>query len=264
MALGIHEGRLSPVRVGYLLRNRLLEEATIIGIGAAAIVGLNLLGLFLSKRVVFNSGGGTAWTFSLCLGGILLASGAFKAMHDGKAGTEWILLPATPLEKYLAALVDYAVVFPLAFSAAAMGISALLSLAERATGGPGFPAWTPMAAGGLAAWGKYAAAVALFLAGSASFRKAAFLKTVAVLSAYFLAMGLILGGGAWLLYRDSGFGSFRMNQGIISIQGGTLPEGAARALQIVFDVARYALAPIFALLYGWARVAEKEARDEVQ
>ncbi len=32
----------------------------------------------------------------------------------------------------------------------------------------------------------------------------------------------------------------------------------------MLNIVRYAVIPVFALLYGYFRVAEKEARDEVQ
>jgi len=250
-------------RIWCLLRNRLLEEAATVGIGAAVVVGLNLLGLFFAKRATFNAGGDQAWTLAICLGGLLLASSAFKPMHDGKAGTEWLLLPASSLEKYLAALAEYALVLPLALSAAAAGASALLALAERAMGGPGLGIWTPMEAGGLAAWGEYAVAVSVFLAGSASFRKAAFLKTVGIASAYVLVVAALL-GAAWIFFPNPKIAHFSMRDGVVKLIGDDIPAAATGAIGIIFDIARYALVPLFSLIYGWAKVAEKEARDEVQ
>ena len=45
---------------------------------------------------------------------------------------------------------------------------------------------------------------------------------------------------------------------------GDFSIGAEPAVDVVLGVVRYALVPLFALLYGYFRVAEKEARDEVQ
>ncbi len=35
-------------------------------------------------------------------------------------------------------------------------------------------------------------------------------------------------------------------------------------MDVIMQIVRYALIPLFALFYGYFRVAEKEARDEVQ
>jgi hypothetical protein len=256
--------RVRPARLWYLLRNRVLEDAPAAGIVAAIILGSNLLSLVFARRAAFNAGGDQAWTMVIWLGGFLLAAAAFKRMHDGKAGTEWILLPAEPVEKYLAALVAYAFVAPLLFSAAAWGLSALLALAERAAGGPGAFVWTPVAAGGLKAWAGYAIAVTLFLAGSASFRKIPFLKTIGVLVLVGLAAAAIFAAGAWLLSGGSGRLSLAARDGVLSLDDASVPAGARRAVSLIAEVSVYGLAPLFALLFGWAKVAEKEARDEVQ
>ena len=256
--------RISPIRIWQLFRDRLLEDGPTAGVGAAVVLALNLLSLLFFKRATFNAGSGQAWGAAIGLGGYLLAASAFKRMHDGKAGTEWILLPAEPVEKYLAALLEYALALPLLLGAAATGLSALLALAERASGGPGSFAWTPAAAGGLGAWGRYAVGVCLFLAGSASFRKNAFLKTVGLIAAFGLAAMLVAGGGAWLLGRGSGHLSFGAANGTISIDGESLSEAARRAIELLFELSAYVLAPAFSILFGWAKVAEKEARDEVQ
>ena len=254
--------RIAPARLWYLLRNRLLDDAPAVGIVAAIILGNNLLSLVFARRAAFNAGGDQAWTLTICLGGLLLAAAAFKRMHDGKAGTEWLLLPAEPAEKYLAALIEYAFVAPLLFSAAAWGLSALLALAERAAGGPGSFVWDPLAAGGFKAWACYAIAVTLFLAGSASFRKIPFLKTVGVLMAMGLAAAAIFAAGAWLLY-GGGHGisarslSLAANDLDFSLNGADVSAGARRAVSLIAEISAYGLAPLFALLFGWAKVAEK-------
>jgi len=251
-----------------LVRNRLYDEAGAVGVGAAVMVGLNLLGLILSKRAWLNSSGSAqAWSFAVILGGLLLASQAFKGMHDGKAGSEWLLLPASPLEKYAAAAADYLVIYPLAASAAAALASLLLSLAERALGGPGGIVWTPALAGGFRGWGEYAIAAALLMTGSASFRKAPLIKTAGVATVYVLAMSLLAFIGVLIFFNKNGEASYsvlRIEGMALNFGGKTLSAEAMRAESLLLDIARYGLTPVFALLYGYFRVFEKEARDEVQ
>jgi hypothetical protein len=52
-------------------------------------------------------------------------------------------------------------------------------------------------------------------------------------------------------------------RGNLSVNG-DFSLNAPPAVDVICDIVRYALIPVTALLYGYFRVAEKEARDEVQ
>ena len=45
---------------------------------------------------------------------------------------------------------------------------------------------------------------------------------------------------------------------------GDFPLRMSPAVETIMEIVRYAMIPLFALLYGYFRIAEKEARDEVQ
>jgi hypothetical protein len=258
--------KFSLERSWYLLYNRIRDELVPIGIGIAVIVANNILSLLFAKGVAFNEGSAMIWGIIIVGAGLILASQSFKGMHDGKAGTDWLLLPATPFEKYLAVVVDYLVIFPLAASAISMGLSALFSVVAVAIGGQGGKIWTPALMGGFKAWLVYASVATLFIAGSASFRKVSLLKTIAVAAGYVLAMASLFFGLGWLVYKGNGFNSSNISfaNGSISINGGSIPASVEEALTWIYRIACYAILPIFALVYGYFRVFEKEARDEVQ
>jgi hypothetical protein len=262
--------RFSFARLALLARNRVLDEAPIVGIGGAVILALNLLVILGARRAFFNAHGfgGGFWVPAIFVGGLILAAQAFRGMHDGKAGTEWVLLPATPLEKYAAAFADSVLLFPLAAAICAIALSAALSLLERAAGGPGGVIWTPFRLQVLRAWADYAVAALVLLAGSASFRKAALIKTAGLAAAYCLAAGILLSLGFWAIFKGGSadisiFGG--VGRGFSASGSGLEISKAARDLIAAgADIARYAILPAFAILFGAARVAEKESRDEVQ
>lgn len=258
--------RFSIERAFLLLRNRLFEEAPTLGIGLAVIAVINALGLLLSKRAWFNQGDGVVWGIVIMLSGAFLAATAFKGMHDGKAGTEWLLLPASPAEKFAAAAVDYLIVFPLVAILLSMGLSSLLYLIERALSGPGGSIWTPDKMGGLKVWLQYVTGVSLFLAGSAGFRKASFLKTLAVAFTYVFVMAVLFFFVAYLMEKSHGFDAshFTFNNGDFTINGGTVPKSIQDLFNWACKIAWNGLLPLFALAFGYFRVFEKEARDEVQ
>jgi hypothetical protein len=262
------ERRFSMERVALLVRNRIHEEAPAVGIVAAIVLVNNLLSLWRTRQAFFNTPRfhGGAWIATIIVGGLFIAGSAFKSMHDGKTGTEWILLPATPLEKYAAAFLDIVVAFPIAASLGGIAMSAVLALIGRALGGAGGDLWLPLNVGSLEAWAYYAIAAAVFLAGSASFRKIPILKTVGVASVFGLvAVGLLM-AGAWALFGGKNGTTMHTGHfiGDLNFDGSMVSERAQSAVRFLFDIARYAILPAFAILFGMAKVIEKEGRDEVQ
>lgn len=263
------ERRFSFERLLLLVRNRLYEETPAVLIGAAIIAGLNALSLVFAKRAFFNivSAGiphGGLWVMTITLGGLLLAGSSLKAMHDGRSQTEWILLPATCVEKYAAAVVDIVIAFPILTAAGGVALSGALSVVEVLIGGPGNPIWLP-GIDELKAWGGYAIAATVFIAGSSSFRKAAFLKTSGIVLGFCflfaLAIALLIAHfvcGGW----ENGI-SF-VNGRFISDGEVRISERAVNVMQTALDIAIYAFLPIMAILFGAAKVSEKEAKDEVQ
>jgi len=263
------ERRFSIERLYLLVRNRLYDEAPTLLIGAAIVAGLNALSLVLAKTAFFNivsaeTPNGAFWTLAIVLGGLFLAGASLKGMHDGRGQTDWLLLPATSVEKYAAALVDVVVVFPLIAAAAGVALSALLALVEVLIGGPGNPIWLP-GMGELKAWGGFAVAATVFIAGSSAFRKAPFLKTGGIVLGFAFVFALALA----LLVAQFVYGGWEngisfMNGRFYSGSDEIVSESAVRAMQAAFDIAVYAFLPVLAVLFGAAKVSEKEAKDEVQ
>ncbi len=263
------ERAFSFERLFLLIRNRLFDEAPVLLVGAAIVAGLNALSLVVARTAFFNiisreTPQGSFWALTIFLGGLLLAGTSLKGMHDGRGQTDWILLPATGVEKYAAALADAVLVFPLISAAAGVALSGLLYLVESLIGGPGNSIWLP-GMDALGAWGNYAVAATVFVAGSAAFRKAAFLKTsgIALGFAFLFALALVL-LIAQFVYGGWEHGISFVNGRFYSGGDELVSERAVRVMQTAFDAFAYALIPILAILFGAAKVVEKEARDEVQ
>lgn len=258
--------RFSAERSLYLLRNRLLDELPVIGIGLGVAAALNAIGLVFARTAPFNHNSTAVWAIVVLWGGLMLASMAFKGMQDGKTGTDWLLLPATPLEKFSVAALNYLVLIPVAGSLVVSALSALLYVIERAIGGSGGAIWTPFQPGVLEAWLAYGVAASVFLAGSASFRKAAFLKTFAVFAAYCLAMAILFMLAVWLVSKGHGFDASNLSfrNGEFNFNGSNVSETTQAIVRWGYRIACDVLLPLFALVFGYFKVQEKEARDEVQ
>jgi hypothetical protein len=262
----------SPVRLGWLIRNRILQDLIPLGIGAAIILGINLLTLLPPPhRVWFNnfSHGGFLWTIAVMAVSYILASTAFRDMQSGKSGTDWLLLPATTLEKYLAALLELVIIIPLLALCLATGLSALLAGIQGLAGGTGGAIWTPLDWEYPAVWGTFAVSTLLFLTGSAVFRKQALLKTLGVLTAFALVLSALLSGLAWLLLRITQFGSsdIMINGeffGTMNVNGKNAPAWMGTAIAWIWGTLWFGVTPIASVVFGYFRVREKEAKDAVQ
>lgn len=261
--------KFSLERVALLIRNRAYDDAPGLGIGLAILFGLNLLTILIGRTAFMNESPHEFYGAVIIGAGLLLSSFAFRGMHSGKSGTDWLLLPATPLEKYVAALASYLAAFPIAASVALVGLSAVLSLIERLAGGDGSSAWNPLTAGTARDYGEYAIMALVFMAGSAAFRRRAFLKTAALGLAFMIACAFLCLFGLWLV------GGVHIGDGVSIQIDGTMTRFASvdgkvdeatleRAATRLVDVVRLVFLPIFAAAFGYLRVVEKEARDEVQ
>ena len=241
-----------------------MEEAPSLGIGLAVIVGVNALTFLASRVFVFNHDNGAMWALAIVVSGLLLCAQAFKPMHDGKAGTDWLLLPASPLEKYSAAVVDYVILFPIAAALAATGLSALFHVIAQAASRIPSPIWIFWNVEVLKGWAFYAVAATVFIAGSASFRKIPFLKTSAVAMAYTFVLGILLTLGAWIVLRSHGNVEAGVHLENFNFETEDMPKSLEDLTLWVGRIAWFVVLPVFSLVYGYFRVFEKEARDEVQ
>jgi hypothetical protein len=252
-------------RLYYLVRNRVLDDTAPVLITAGAFLALNMLLLFTTDN--YNPGSTESWALFIAGGGILLAGVAFSRMHDGKAGTEWLLLPASSAEKYTAALVTYLVVYPVIASLLVVletlcisGVAMLLRTGR-------FWVYNPAAPVIFRHYFDYAFFVLLALAGSGRFRKFALGKTAAILFSFILLASFLLVWG--ILLKDSQFRTILFNpneaHSVVIRRTMDLSEYDNKNqtfwnLIRVFQIGTAA----FALGYGYALVREKEARDEVQ
>ncbi len=251
--------RFSPIRVALLLRNRMLEELPAFGIMAGLAAGINILSLVFFKRALFNTPDGSAWFFVFCLSGVFLAAGAFKAMHRGKSGCDWILLPATGCEQYTVAFVFCFILFPVAFMLVGWGLSFSFALAERVMGSEGTFVWIPFKIMKGIDLARLLAGMSLFFAGSARFRKLPLLKTAGFYTGFVTVFFIALTISLIMLGKNTTGGSLFVN--LSSMAG---ENGVGKDLNILFGVFTLAVMPVSAFLYGYFRVSEKEARDEVQ
>lgn len=267
MKATLFNDRFSFPRLGALIMNRVYEDAPAFAVACAAIIGFNLLPLPFGSPPFFNQGKAEIWPLLIFLGGLFLAGRAFSRMHDGRAGSDWLLTPASSFEKYLAAAISYLLMYPLAATIAAWAISLTLAGIGMLVGTGGGRAWNPLSIDMLSGSFRYMLVAAFAMAGSARFRKLPLVKSAALVFAFTVFLGFVFMGGLAFFTEEGRNVVFRDGHltfhGDMRLYGKELPQNKEAMLEIVGDILYY-VSFAFAVLFGYFRVAEKEATDEVQ
>jgi len=210
---------------------------------------------------------GATWPLLVALGSVIVASSSFRTMHTGRSTTDFLLWPATSVEKYGAALAEALVVVPLALTAVATLLSAVFGALGVLAGSSSTEVWLPwdhLSWVGAAAFWVF---LLVLVTGATTFRKHALWKTaLVVLGASVVATALTVavvgtwGGGAWSWGHRS-FGFIVDEQGF---HGHHVGPVALKAMEVLAQVWYFGVVPVFCLVFGWSKVHEKEAKDEVQ
>ncbi len=182
---------LSPARVYFLIRNSIVLNSSSILFITAAMAGilflLSLLDTYGNCSPMFHRNAYLVIFFS---GGILLATRAFRDLHDPVKGYSWLLLPASSLEKTLSQILLTTLVYGfgslviyLLFSLFSEGINMLVLRRCHFIFNPFDPVI-------LKSMVIYMAVQAPFLTGAVYFKKHALSKTILFLTCSVLIIGV--------------------------------------------------------------------------
>ncbi|MFP4112991.1 MAG: hypothetical protein ACOC2Y_00030 [Spirochaetota bacterium] len=255
---------LSPQRLLLLIRRDLVTERKDALNGLATLTGI-VVALFMISSATGDTGGdfhSSLFINILVIGGFVVSSMAFSDLKDPKTGLNYIMIPGSTLEKYLAKLLLTSVGWTLAVI---MGYTAATALA--ATIAPLFFATTPgfFLPVGRDIWNAIAAYLvtqSVFLFGSVYFKKAAFIKTAlwAVLAAASLAIVYL--ATVRLAFAPAFEGFFLVRPGIDSQFVPGVPDDVLERLQDTLTVSGkilyWAVMPVFFWVAGVLRLRETE------
>jgi len=257
-------------RWAHLVGHRLLDDLKPLAWAFGAVGAANLLTLLLFHQAVFQIEGRAFWTLFVVCAALISAANAFRALHDGRSSTDWILWPAGPGEKVAAAWAEALVLVPLVLTLGSMVLSGLLSVVELVVVGHSAGLWWPWTS--TSAQELYAFFLALLVVstGAAAFRRLVLLKTGLVVFGVMtvgvvVAMAWALGLGPLEVHRSGT--SWQWDLSGLDLRAGRGHAPSALALEVIEGLAQlwyYGLLPAFCLAYTWFVVGEKEARDEVQ
>jgi hypothetical protein len=178
----------------------------------AVLIAMAAVGGFVVLLSVLSALGGSQrflhvglYVQLLFVGGIVVSSLAFREIHQNGQSIFYLTLPGSTLEKFLSKLLvsslGYAIgalIYYTAVSSVGEGLNRLLF-------GAGHPFFNPFGRIVLQATAAYLVIQAVFLAGSAFFRRFAFLKTALFLILLGIGLSVIAGIALRFLLADFGW-----------------------------------------------------------
>lgn len=264
-------------RMGFLARRDLLQYWRGMLIVAAGNTGvmivITILGIIFSRASYGDSWRGVnydGWfTGLMIIWGCIAASAAFGELHDKNRNQDFLLLPASALEKTLMRLLLVSLVLPL-FIVVLMVLDSLIAESIRflVQGGALTP-FNPFGSGlfdsgqgfgNLRIIRDTIVLQSVFFLGAAWFRKAHFIKTVLGAAAVSTAFSLFASLVFYIVFgpltgMDLDFNPF-------SFVPGRFQE-FFRTLKVTLQILAFAVLPLFCWFTAWLRVKETQSSHGV-
>ncbi len=189
-------------RLTLLIKRDFLTGYRGVLIAMASVAGLVILISALSNIGRENGNFHTGlFTALLIVGGCIVTSLAFREIHQGERSYFYLTLPGSSFEKFLSKLL----VTSIGYVVGTLVFYSLVALASEGINhlifGYTHPLFNPFTVEVLRIAALYLVIQAIFLTGSAYFKKLAFLKTVLIWNLFIIGTALTAGFTAWLIFR---------------------------------------------------------------
>ncbi|HAK46279.1 MAG TPA: hypothetical protein DCO79_10240 [Spirochaeta sp.] len=260
---------LNPIRIWYLFKRDFNSKwkEHLITIGAA--LGVFLLIMVLVSKVdtlsyeihyVFVS-------LLLFVFGFIFASTAFKAAHKKLLNHDWLMLPASTLEKFIEKLLLYSVVVPVVSIILYWLMNLIGLLIIRLFLGEYFPVFNIADPAVWEMFGHYIIAVSVFILGAAWFKSNNFIKTIIALVVFSSIISILSTLIVWLVFNDYFWPLVRGNFDIsYNFNSGFDTEGLEALGTSSFYILKIVyfglLAPV-CWFGAWLKLREVEVKDGV-
>lgn len=201
----------------------------------------------------------------LLLGGFILTSLNFAEDMFGRSSQhEWLMLPATSLEKFLSKAVLVTFAYPLALTLLFFATSLVTEPLQLLFFGNPIHLFNPFTLDVLPSFASFWVWNSVFLLGATYFRKAHFIKTVLAIGLVFLALGSL----AMIFIRIIFSIKYGNSVGIFDTfyyfgEGGINSSVGLRAFAVLSKLIYYIGLPAFCWVTAFFRVEEVQATDAV-
>ena len=263
---------ISEDRIRYLLMHHIQNEKQVWLITAAILAGLTIIiplfGMILLRINLpelaesgLTNNFRPDWTTGYLLIGVIFTSRLFRHLHRPETAWQPLMLPASTLEKWLAAWLMSVPVYTIGFVVLSLVVSLILSGLSGLITGTFLPVGIFLSSGFWLTFAVYVFGASVYLWGGIRFASLHFLKTTVWLAAIYFTLFLLSVFGAYLLFR---FGNDLLPDVLVLSQRLTdfaMARGIEDSVRIVQRAATLFLlfisAPI--LWRSYVRLAKKEA-----
>ncbi len=255
---------LSLRRIGFLAKISIYTNWRMALISAGAINGLILL-LAIVKAIFKSSLNYMSYLeLPLFAAAIITASMAFLDLHNKTKNDDFLLLPASALEKTIVRLVGVSFVVPL-FAVIVVTIAALISETVRTlVFGLSFNMFNPFSLEVLTNWKYLIAVQSVFFLGAAWFKKAHAVKTAFSVVVLTIILGLIAVFIFRIVFHQSfhnlfTFSNLSVFNEMSEVESWHYFYSLTRILKILF----LGVFPIFCWVTAWICVKETQSSDGI-
>ncbi|MHC1693050.1 MAG: hypothetical protein AB9828_08490 [Sphaerochaetaceae bacterium] len=199
----------------------------------------------------------------LFLGGFIVTSVFFtNDMFSKKGQHNWLMLPASSTEKFLAKAIITAGIYPLAITALFTISSLLIETILLVVFHDPFTMFSPFTSA--VGWMllHYVVTQSVFLLGATYFRKAHFIKTILSIGLLAIFIGLIAALFARIAFAPYFSGLFRPMECETMVALETIPGQGT--LEVIMNILYWGLLAPFCWCVSYLRVKEVQATDAIQ
>ena len=271
-------------RFGNVMRKDALESYRTTAIASAATAAVILVAYAISVYAG-NAGAGSVsryvsnevhpfhlsiFSLILFLGGIVVTSRAFVDVHSRVKNHDWLLMPASTLEKFVERLLATGIIYALGTLVGYFLVSTLFAGIASLVAGNSLPVVNPFHADLWMPIAHYLVAHSVFLLGAAYFRKNNLLKTVLTL----VLLGIGLSIFTALVVRIVYWNSFRelfieerinyVFDGIaLSSRFGVFVDRLGKGFSIAGSVVYWGVIAPLCWTVAYLRIGETEVKDGI-
>ena len=254
----------------HLLNKELRENRKNLSIYALAIFLILFIPEMINAFVAKATGEGHATGYLnsfpafLFLGGFILTSMSFSQDMFSKNGQHnWLMLPASSIEKFLAKALLTAFAYPLALIVLFTISSIVIETTARVFMGDPFSMFNPFTSDIGRMLLHYLVTQSVFLLGATYFKKTHFVKTVLSLAVLATVVGMLFSLIARIAFAPYFDGLFVPKNMYVSMT--ILPEsGAYTTFKTILSILYWALLAPFCWFTSYQRVKEVQATDAIQ
>lgn len=260
---------LNPLRIGYLFKMDFNRQWKDFLITLGATCGLFLIGLVISAKTgTIESGTHYAMmSIILFVFGFIFTSQSFRQAHKKLLNHDWLMLPASTLEKFIEKLLLNTVVYSVAALAFYTVFTLLAKLIIQVFLGEYFPGFNPFDRYIWMMIGHYILIQSVFFLGAAWFKNNNFIKTILALVVFSMIVSLISTLIGWIVFNDYFWtivrADFNLNMDLSDGFDSMRFEAFGYNVLTLFKVIYFGLMAPVCWFGAWLKLREVEVKDGV-